>query len=276
MKRKVTMVWMVVLLGCWGALPLARAMTPNPEFAAGVRTEAETLTKQAERVQARAEKMTGDAKAAGTEWAEAIKAQAAATVKVSAAWAAGDEAALKAARTEVDHARDAVNRASERFNVRQTQSNLAPGEKQLESLRGITPAANKPLLEAVVAARKKALSAGDLFVAAVTPEASWASVEAARDVYQQALDELELATRALTLANGRAGLAARPGASDAAIAAKIADLAKTDDAMLAATKAAREQMIQARSLERKRRAAFKELETALSKPAPVPVPAPAP
>ena len=266
MKRKATIACLAVLMGCWGALPLARALNPNPESAAGQRAEAERLTKQAEQVQARAEKMTGDAKAAATDLVAALKAQAAAALKVSAAWAAGDEAALKAALPELEHNRDASYRASERLNVRQTQANLAPNEKQVEALRGITPAANKSLLDAVVAARQKALTAGDTFVAALTPEASGVSVETARDVLLQATDELELATRALNLANGRARLAARPGASDAAIVAKIADLAKLDDAVLAAAKTAKEQSLQVRILERKRYLALKDLETALSKP----------
>lgn len=246
--------------------PAVWSREPNPGAAAAFQTEADNITKQADQVQANIEKTTGDRLIAGRGLVELLRAQAAAGAKVSTAYGAGDDLAIKMATAELDTAKDATARGWDRLNVRQNQFAVAANSQQVEFFKQSTPDANKPLLDALIAARQKFQTTSEALYAAITPEAAWSDIELARDAYLQSLDEIDVTGRALMLANVRARYATRPGAD--AVTGKLAELTKVDEAVLAASKAAKDQTLQLRILERKRAGLIKDIDAAFAKPAP--------
>jgi len=156
--------------------------------------------------------------------------------------------------------------APDQASVRHTIAGLQPAEAALESLTKATAAADKPLLDAALAARKKAAEAGNAFLALLVPETDPVEMEVKRDGWIRIQNELELANLALTLANDRNRMAIGRGAEQAAAAVKMPEIVKRDEERLAARKALLEANLQLRIAERNRRSAGGEFEKALRTP----------
>jgi hypothetical protein len=156
--------------------------------------------------------------------------------------------------------------AADQASVRQTIAGLQPADAALESLTKATAAADKPLLDASIAARKKAAEAGNAFLVLLVPETNPVEIEVQRDGWIRIQNELELANLAHTLANERNRMAIGRGAEQAAAAVRIPDIVKRDDERLAARKALLEANLQLRIAERNRRCAGGEFEKALRTP----------
>jgi hypothetical protein len=156
--------------------------------------------------------------------------------------------------------------AAEQASVRQTIAGLQPADAALESLTKATAAADKPLLDAALAARKKAAETGNAFLALLVPETYPREIDVRGDDWIRIRNELELANLALTLANERNRMAIGRGAERAAAAVRMPEIVKCDEERLAARKALLEANLQLRIAERDRRAAGEEFEKALRTP----------
>lgn len=255
-----------ILIGSMAALAAVWAANPNPEHAKALRNQAESYYKQAAVQMSNAERYSGEHKALTIAYAEAFKAFADAIMKSAEAAEKGDDEAIKTTSAERNKAERSFILAQDRFLVRQRQAAIAPNDNQIVHLKTVTPEVNKAFIDGMLTARESALKSGDVFAEQITAEASQDDIENARDVYTQVQNELEVAYRALLLANERAKLAERiAGAGDAAISAKLTELEKTDAAILAAMKETRAQAIQMGMNERKRAAARKEIDSTISK-----------
>jgi hypothetical protein len=148
--------------------------------------------------------------------------------------------------------------ADEEAKVRQTIAGLQPTDTAAGALTKATAEADKPLLDAALAARKQAVEAGNAFLASLNPSADAIEIEVKRDGWIRILNELELANLALTLANDRTRMAVGAGPNQAAAAVKMPDLVRCDEERLAARKALLEANLRLRIAERDRSAAVKE------------------
>jgi len=156
--------------------------------------------------------------------------------------------------------------AADQASVRQTIAGLQPADAAVESLTKATAAADKPLLDAAIAARKKAAEAGNAFLARLVPETDPLEIEVQLDEWIRIRNELELANLAVTFANERNRMAISRGAEQAAAAVRMPDIVKRDEERLAARKALLEANLQLRIAERNRRSAGGEFEKALRTP----------
>lgn len=156
--------------------------------------------------------------------------------------------------------------AVDQANVRQTIAGLQPTDAALDSLAKKTADADKPLLDAALAARKKAVEAGGAYLALLVPETDPTEIGVHGDQWIRIQNELELANFALALAHARTEMAAKKGAEQGAAAVKMPDVVQRDEERLAARKALLEANLQLRVAERKRRAAGREFEESLRKP----------
>ena len=235
----------------------AVAASPNPASAADMRKQAEASLKQAQGFVALAAKSQGEVAASATNAAAACRELAAAFETLAAVVSIGvsQEVAIETAKAALDRLQKRQAAAIERLNVRQAVASLPPAAAGLEALRKATPEANKPLLEALLAARLKALKAGAAVHDAITPEADPLEIELRRDDWIRAQNDLALATRALTDANERSRLAALPGADRPAAAAKLAEIAARDKEVLAAHAVALATTLGTRVADRNRAAA---------------------
>ena len=245
----------------------AIAAPPDPDRAAAMQREADAMLKGAVDYEASAAKAAG--KAAG-ELADALTNAASATRQVAdalktfaTAVGAGNDEDMKSAQAALSAAQKQQRLANEQLGVRQRVFAFSPNNAAIESLTKSTPEANKPLLDAQLAAINKAVDSAAIFYAVLTPEANSDDIEVARDLWTQSINELDLAKMAFEWANDRARMGARKGADEIAAAAKLAEIMTTDDEQLAARKAAQATALQIRALERKRRAAFFEFEALL-------------
>jgi hypothetical protein len=254
---------MLVLVSALLACALAWA-APSPEAAAKSKADADAATKQAETMRANAEKATGDVKTEMLAIADAQTALATAQQKLSEAQAAGDNT-VNDAKTAVAKADEWVKRLQDRLKIRQSQAQLTVSDQQLAGLQKSTAPANKPLLEAMLAAKAKTVTAGHTFANAITADATRDSIEVARDAWLQAIDESDLAARAFDLAQIRAQLAARPGGTAADAVAKLAEMEKADNALLAALKASKEATLALRLAERKHNTLFREADAGIAR-----------
>jgi hypothetical protein len=164
------------------------------------------------------------------------------------------EQAIETATAALGQCQKRQTAAVERLNIRQALAGLQPAAA-LETLTKATPDANKPLLDALLAARQKALAAGAAVHDAIAPEADPLAIELQRDEWILAQNDLALATRALNAANERARLAALPGADRPAAAEKLAEIAARDEEVLAAHAAMLAATLEARMADRHRAAA---------------------
>lgn len=237
-------------------LPVARAAQPNPAMSSNVLAQAASIRAEAKSVTSLAAKATGDYQEALTRNAEAKQVLAEALTRWAAAYASGEDDALKASGTEVATARYGQWCASERTEVQRILSTINPNEKVAAG------EAEKALLDAYLAARQKVVSDGNMFLAKITPEAAQADIEVARDTWIQCQNDLWLTRWALDRANDRARCAARKEAADPTAAAKLAEIASIDDEYFAAQKDAKAQSLKVRVLERKRAAAQREFDAA--------------
>jgi hypothetical protein len=155
---------------------------------------------------------------------------------------------------------------AEQAALRQTIAGLQPTDAALESLTKATAEADMPLLDAALAARKKAVEAGHAYLALLVPETDPLEIDARGDDWIRIRNELELTNLALTFANERNAMAIRKGAERAAAEVKMPDVVKRDEARLAARKALLEANLHLRVAERKRRAVGGEFEKALRAP----------
>jgi hypothetical protein len=156
--------------------------------------------------------------------------------------------------------------AADQENMRQTIAGLQPTDAALDSISKKTAETDKPLLAAALAARKKAIEAGNAHLALLVPETDPVEIEVRGDEWVRSQNELELATLALALAHDRTAIAARKGTEQAAAAVRMSDVLKRDEGRLAARKALLEANLRLRIAERKRRVAEREFEEALRKP----------
>jgi hypothetical protein len=150
--------------------------------------------------------------------------------------------------------------------LRQAIAGLQPTDAAIEAVTKATAEADKPLLDAALAARKKAVEAGHAYLALLVPETDPLEIDARGDDWIRIRNELELTNLALTFANERNAMASRKGAERAAAAVKMPDVVKRDEARLAARKALLEANLQLRVAERKRRAVGGEFEKTLRAP----------
>jgi|688.fasta_scaffold07636_11 hypothetical protein len=238
---------------------VAVAAAPNPGRAADLRKQAEGVLKQAEGFVALAGKSEGELAASATDAATACREAAAALETLATAVAIGvsQEQAIDTATAALGQLQKRQTAALERLNVRQAVAGLHPAAAVLETLMKATPEANKPLLDALLAARQKALAAGAAVHDAIAPEADPLVIEVRRDDWIRAQNDLTLATRALNAANERARLATLPGADRPAAAAKLAEIAARDGEVLAAHAAVLAATLEARLADRSRAAAGK-------------------
>jgi hypothetical protein len=235
----------------------AVAAAPNPGGAADLRKQADGTLKQADGFVALAGRSQGEVAESATNAAVACREVAAALETLATAVGIGvsQEEAIETATAALDRLRKRQSAAVERLNVRQAVAGLQPAAAALEALAKATPNATKPLLEALLAARIKALAAGAAVHDAITPEADPLAVEVQRDDFVRAQNDLALATRALQAANERARLAALPGADRPAAAAKLAEIAVHDEEVRAAHAAVLAATLNARLADRDRVAA---------------------
>jgi hypothetical protein len=156
--------------------------------------------------------------------------------------------------------------AADQASVRQTIAGLQPADAALESLTKATAEADKPLLDAALAARKKAVEAGNAYLARLVPETDPLEIDVRGDEWIRIRNELELANLALTLANERNRMAISRGAEQAAAAVRMPDVVSRDEERLAARKALLQANLQLRIAERNRRSAGREFEESLRTP----------
>jgi len=234
----------------------ATAAAPNPGRAADLRKQAEGALKQAEGFLALAGKSQGELAASATNAATACREVAATLETLATAVAIGvsQEQAIETANAALGQLQKRQTAAVERLNVRQAVAGLQPAAA-IQAFTKATPEANKPLLDALLAAKQKAIAAGDAVHDAITPEADPLEIEMQRDEWIRAQNDVALATQALKDANERARLAALPGADRPAAAAKMAEIAVRDGEVLAAHEAVLAATLEARLADRNRTAA---------------------
>ncbi len=151
-------------------------------------------------------------------------------------------------------------------SLRLAIASIQTADAALEAVAKKTAEADKPLLEAALEARKKALEAGNAYLASLVPETDPVEIEARGDAWVRAQNALELANLALAYANERTRMAIARGAEQAAAAAKMPDVVRRDNERLTARKALLEANVQLRIAERRRRAAGLAFEEALRNP----------
>lgn len=156
--------------------------------------------------------------------------------------------------------------AADEASLRLAIASIQTADAALEAVAKKTAEADKPLLEAALEARKKALEAGNAYLASLAPETDPVEIEARGDAWVRAQNALELANLALAYANERTRMAIARGAEQAAAAAKMPDVVRRDNERLAARKALLEANVQLRIAERRRRAAGLAFEEALRNP----------
>lgn len=156
--------------------------------------------------------------------------------------------------------------AADEVSLRQAIASIQTADAALEAVAKKTAEADKPLLEAALEARKKALEAGKAYLASLVPKTDPVEIEARGDAWVRAQNALELANLALAYANERTRMAIARGAEQAAAAAKMPDVVRRDNERLAARKALLEANVQLRIAERRRRAAGLAFEEALRNP----------
>jgi len=245
----------------------AIAAPPDPDRAAAMQREADATLKGAVDYEARAAKAAGEAAGeladAFTNAASANRQVADALKTCATAVGAGNDEDMKSAQAAFFAAQKQQRLANEQLGTRERVFNFQPNDAAIESLTKSTPEANKPLLDAQLAAINKAVDSAATFYAVLTPEANSDDIEVARDLWTQSINELDLAKMALEFANDRAWMGARKRKADIAAAAQPAETMTTDDEKLANRKAAQAIGLQFRALDRKRKAAFREVEALL-------------
>jgi hypothetical protein len=156
--------------------------------------------------------------------------------------------------------------AADQASVRQTIAGLQPTDATLEALAKATAEADKPLFDAALAARKRAVDAGNAFLARLVPETDDPAIERERDGWIRIQNDLELANLALAFANERNRMAIARGAERAAAAGAMPDVVSRDEARLAARRALLEANLRLRIAERERRVAGRSFEESLRNP----------
>jgi hypothetical protein len=255
--RSTTAAVLVLLVSQVAATAVAAA--PNPVRAADLRKQAEDKLKQAEGFVALAAKSQGEVAESAANAAAACREVAGVleTLAIAVGIGVNQEQAIDTANATRGPLEKRQAAAAERLNVRQAVASLQPAAAAIESLTKATPEANTPLLDALLTAREKAVAAGVALHDVITPEAAPLAIEARRDEWMRAQNDMALATRALNDANERARLADRPGADRPAAAAKLAEIAVRDGEVLAAHAAVLAATLEARLADRSRAAAGK-------------------
>jgi hypothetical protein len=156
--------------------------------------------------------------------------------------------------------------AADQASVRQTIAALQPADAAVEALTKATADADKPLLDAAIAARKKAVEAGNAYLARLIPETDPVEIDVRGDEWIRFRNELELANLAVTFANERNRMAIGRGAEQSAAAVMMPDVVRRDEERLAARKALLDANLQLRVAERNRRSAGREFEESLRTP----------
>lgn len=156
--------------------------------------------------------------------------------------------------------------AADQASVRQTIAGLQPAAAALEALVKKTAEADRPLLDAAVAARKNAVEVGTAYLALLVPETDPDDIEVVSDRWVESQNELELANLAVAYAHARADMATRKGPEQAAAAVKMQDVLERDNARLAARKALLAANLRLRIVERHRRVAGRTFAEVLSEP----------
>jgi hypothetical protein len=156
--------------------------------------------------------------------------------------------------------------AVDQANLRQTIAGLQPADAALETLAKATAEADKPLLDAAIEARKKAVEAGNAYLAVLVPETDAGEIDVRGDAWLRSQNDLELANLTLAFANERNRMAIARGSEQAAAAVKMPDIIRRDAERLAARKALLEATLRLRVAERNRRTAGREFEESLRTP----------
>jgi hypothetical protein len=235
----------------------AIAAPPNPAHAADLRKQAAGVLKQAEEFVALAAKSQGEVAESATNAAAARRevADALETLATAVGIGVNQEQAIETATAALGQCQKRQTAAVERLNIRQGVAGLQPAAAALETLTKATPDVNKPLLDALLSARQKAIAAGAAVHDAIAPEADPLGIELQRDEWIRVQNDLALATRALNAANERARLATLPGADRPAAAEKLAEIAARDQEVLAAHAAVLAATLEGRIADRHRTAA---------------------
>jgi hypothetical protein len=241
----------------------ASAADPNPDRAAQLRKQADGMIKQAEDFATRAARAQGELADSATNAATVSRevADAFESLATAVGIGVGQSTAIHLAEEKLSALRARQTVAVERLNVRQALAGLQPADAVIESLTKATSEADRPLLDALLAARKKAIDAGTALHAAIVPEADFTEIEVQRDEWIRAQNDLQLASLRLGFANDRAQLAASTGADRPAAAAKLAEVAARDEERLAAHEAVLAATLQARLADRSRSTAARAYET---------------
>jgi hypothetical protein len=249
----------VLLLIASQAAETTFAAAPNPGRAADLRRQAEAALKQAERFTAMAAKSSGDVAESAACAATACRevARSFETLAKAVGIGVSQEQAIETATAALGQSERRQTAAVERLGVRQAVARLQPAAATIDSLAGATADTNKPLLDALLAARTQALAAGAALHDAITPEADSLEIELRRDEWIRGQNDLALATRSLQDTNERARLAALPGADRPAAVAKLAEIVARDQEVLAAQAAVLAATMEARLADRHRTAAAK-------------------
>lgn len=173
-----------------------------------------------------------------------------------------------ATAADPDPARVARERAlaADQAAVRLAIAALRPADTALESLAKATAESDKPLLDAAIATRTRAVAAGNAYLALLVPETDPAEIERCGDEWIRVQNELELANLALAFANERQRLAVARGAEQAAAAVAMPEIVRRDDERLAARRALLEANLRLRIAERARRVAGRDFEEILRQP----------
>jgi hypothetical protein len=237
----------------------AVAAAPNPAGAADLRKQAEGTLKQAEGFVTLAAKSQGEVAASATNAAAACRdvAQAFQTLATAVGIGVSQEEAIETAKAALSLLQKRQAAAVERLTMRQAVAGLQPGAAAIEALTKTTPEANRPLLDALLTAKEKAVGTGAAVHDALTPEADLLDIELRRDEWIRAQNDLVLASRRLNAANERTRLAALPSADRPAAAAKLAEIAAHDEEVRAAHAAVLAATLDARLVDRSRTAAGK-------------------
>lgn len=230
------------------------AVSPNPDRAADLRKQAEAVGKDAEGFAAQAAKAPGELAESAVHAATVCREVAGVLEALATAVGIGvnQEEAIETANASLTECRKRQTAAVERLTIRQAIAALQPGDATIESLIKTTPESLKPLLDALLSAKKRARAAGSMVHDSIAPEANLSVVEALRDAWIRAQNDLTLASRAVNDASERARLSTRPGADRPVAVAKLAEIAARDEELLNAHAAVLSATLEARLVERKR------------------------
>lgn len=230
----------------------AQPAKPNPAAAQTARKASETAKKQVEFYTTKHAQSAPELKKGSDSLVAAYQTAAAAQLKLAEAYEVGAASDIAAAVGEVTKANAAVSRGLELVGALENSA-LHALTKPVDGWTKSTLAPAHAQLEAYLTARRTASAAAAKLAATFAPDANPEALDAARDEWFAALNEVILAEKIWTSARDQARDAAiAEKTKNTDLATKLEELKKTDAEVVSLSKQRDELLLKLRKLQRQR------------------------